>query len=54
MNAITKRIAFIASLLAISVTTGCASLSTGGDGYTFAETDDILAQMAADSNTGGE
>ena len=54
MNAIAKRIAFIASLLAISVTTGCASLSTGGDGYAFVETDDILAQMAADSNSGGE
>ncbi|MDH5264530.1 MAG: hypothetical protein OEX21_07265 [Betaproteobacteria bacterium] len=56
MNAIFKRIALIASLFAVTLATGCVSLSVDGDGYGVADNGgpDILAAMAKDSEAGGE
>jgi len=55
MNAFAKRIALIASLFAVTLATGCVSLSVDGDGAAATDgNNDILATMAADSQTGGE
>lgn len=56
MNAFTKRIALIASLFAVTLATGCVSLSVDGDGYGVTDNgaNDILATLAADSRSGGE
>jgi hypothetical protein len=56
MKSTLKQALAIASFLALTVTTGCASLSLdGGDvgvAGTPGEQQDILAVMAADSQTG--
>ena len=55
MNDFIKRIALIASLFAVTLATGCVSLSVDGDGVAVTDgNNDILATLAADSQTGGE
>ena len=55
MKAIIKRLAFYASLLAITVTTGCAAVSIDGDGAAVTSgTHDVLAAMATASEAGGD